>query len=327
MVAFTFISCDEPEALHVHKFSTEWKTDDTYHWHECTVDGCTEIKDKAEHSVEKAWIYDEKASTPTEIKLIRKCSICSKELKVQTLTEGFKLVANAEALESAVLEDNCKIILTADISLNDYLELAKDVEIYGNGHKLTIRCKEPDYGASGLYIKAPQKVVIRDLTIEAGSNYSVQTALIYKHYCDADVEIENVILNCNPNSTFENPAIGIQNTYDKKGKFTVKNCTITNAKYGMYFNALSDSVIDGNTIEGTLYNGIAIAGDNVDYPCKNVTISNNILKNVASKNYDAIMYNCGIYIGENTDNIITDGNDITLSEKSTNGKEIYRAEK
>ena len=86
------------------------------------------------------------------------------------------------------------------------------------------------------------------------------------------------------------PPIGIQNTYDAKGKFTVKNCLISKAKYGMYFNSISNSVIEGNTIDGTFYTGIAIAGDSDSYPCKNVTIKNNVLKDVASKNYEVQLW-------------------------------------
>ena len=33
-----------------HKWATEWSTDGTNHWHECTVGGCTEVKDKTAHT-------------------------------------------------------------------------------------------------------------------------------------------------------------------------------------------------------------------------------------------------------------------------------------
>lgn len=35
---------------HEHTYKTEWSKDDTYHWHACKVDGCTEKKDNAQHS-------------------------------------------------------------------------------------------------------------------------------------------------------------------------------------------------------------------------------------------------------------------------------------
>ena len=35
--------------VHTHEFGTEWKSDETYHWHECA---CGAVSDKAEHSYE-----------------------------------------------------------------------------------------------------------------------------------------------------------------------------------------------------------------------------------------------------------------------------------
>ena len=32
-----------------HVWTEDWDSDDTYHWHTCTVDGCGYTKDKAEH--------------------------------------------------------------------------------------------------------------------------------------------------------------------------------------------------------------------------------------------------------------------------------------
>lgn len=35
---------------HSHVFTDTWEKDDTYHWHKCQHENCTEIKDQAEHS-------------------------------------------------------------------------------------------------------------------------------------------------------------------------------------------------------------------------------------------------------------------------------------
>ena len=41
----------EPDPpVHEHTWSTEWTTDADSHWHECTGEGCDEVKDKAAHS-------------------------------------------------------------------------------------------------------------------------------------------------------------------------------------------------------------------------------------------------------------------------------------
>lgn len=41
-----------------HHFSTDWTYDETHHWHACTDDGCTAIKDKAPHEW-TGWRIDE----------------------------------------------------------------------------------------------------------------------------------------------------------------------------------------------------------------------------------------------------------------------------
>ena len=34
-------------------------------------------------------------------------------------------------------------------------------------------------------------------------------------------------------------------------------------------------------------------------------------------------YNCGIWIGKHTENVVESNNDITLAETCTNGKKVY----
>ena len=41
---------DPDPPVHEHTWSTEWTTDADSHWHECTGEGCDEVKDKAAHS-------------------------------------------------------------------------------------------------------------------------------------------------------------------------------------------------------------------------------------------------------------------------------------
>lgn len=38
--------------------NAEWQSDETYHWHECTIDGCTEIDEQIEHTFGKPVIVD-----------------------------------------------------------------------------------------------------------------------------------------------------------------------------------------------------------------------------------------------------------------------------
>ena len=43
-------AADPDPPVHEHTWSTEWTTDADSHWHECTGEGCDEVKDKAAHS-------------------------------------------------------------------------------------------------------------------------------------------------------------------------------------------------------------------------------------------------------------------------------------
>ncbi len=312
LVALVIISCDEPK--HEHAYGTEWKHDETNHWLECS---CGEKSKVAAHT------YGEWKASSKEGKVERKCTVCE---YVET-ADGV-VVTTAEGFKAAVASEN-KIKLAADIELEDYINISKSIELDGNGHTLTMACKSQDYGASGLHITGDdvKSVLVKDITLKAKGKYPSQTALVYINSSVADVSLENVVMECNPDGTLTNSTapIGIQSIYREKGSISVKGCTIKGAKYGMYFNSISDGVIEDNTIDGTFYSGIILAGDHGSerkYDSKNVAIKNNVLKNVASENYEILMYNCGIYIGEHTSNITVEGNDVTLAATSTNGKAI-----
>ncbi len=50
--AFMMSACAEEPQPEEHKVTAEWSTNETYHWHACTVEGCEETYDKAEHDYE-----------------------------------------------------------------------------------------------------------------------------------------------------------------------------------------------------------------------------------------------------------------------------------
>ena len=49
-VTVTAAATEPDPPVHEHTWSTEWTTDADSHWHECTGEGCDEVKDKAAHS-------------------------------------------------------------------------------------------------------------------------------------------------------------------------------------------------------------------------------------------------------------------------------------
>jgi len=42
-------------STHKHVFSTSWESNADYHWHKCTVQGCTEVSDKEAHVYTNTW--------------------------------------------------------------------------------------------------------------------------------------------------------------------------------------------------------------------------------------------------------------------------------
>lgn len=60
---------------HVHQWATEWTSDDNYHWHECTAEGCTLTAGTA--NSEKGG-YAEHNWTAANCTTAKACSICGK---------------------------------------------------------------------------------------------------------------------------------------------------------------------------------------------------------------------------------------------------------
>lgn len=86
-----------------HIFSEEWSTDDTYHWHVCTIEGCEEQSDKAEHS------WDEGVMTllPTHATAGNRkytCKVCGKEKNESVAPEP--QVDDVEWADAFLLQDD-----------------------------------------------------------------------------------------------------------------------------------------------------------------------------------------------------------------------------
>ncbi|MBR2010604.1 MAG: hypothetical protein IKA06_02500 [Clostridia bacterium] len=77
-VATTLISCG-----HEHEYKTEWSSDATNHWHDCTDPDCTEPADKAAHSWDAGTV---KSFVDTEYA----CTVC-----------GYKKTVSANTVVSA----------------------------------------------------------------------------------------------------------------------------------------------------------------------------------------------------------------------------------
>ena len=60
---------------HVHQWATEWTSDDTHHWHECTAEGCTLTAGTANSEKDG---YEEHDWTAANCTTAKTCSICGK---------------------------------------------------------------------------------------------------------------------------------------------------------------------------------------------------------------------------------------------------------
>ncbi|WP_428245179.1 M64 family metallopeptidase [Eubacterium sp. Marseille-QA0814] len=65
-----------------HTAGTEWKSDDTNHWHECYR--CHDKNDKAAHSTSE-WIIDTAATETAEGAKHKECTVCKKVLETATI--------------------------------------------------------------------------------------------------------------------------------------------------------------------------------------------------------------------------------------------------
>ena len=72
--------------VHTHEFSSDWKFDDSIHWHECD---CGEQKDYAPHDF--TWETVEKATRKAPGKEKGVCSVCGYEKEQELAYEGFTL--------------------------------------------------------------------------------------------------------------------------------------------------------------------------------------------------------------------------------------------
>ena len=66
---------------HTHSYGTDWKYDDTNHWHECQ---CGDKADIAAHSASE-WIIDTEATETADGAKHKECTVCKKVLETETI--------------------------------------------------------------------------------------------------------------------------------------------------------------------------------------------------------------------------------------------------
>ena len=78
---------------HTHSYGTEWKYDDTNHWHECA---CGDKADVATHSASE-WIVDTAATETADGVKHKECTVCKKVLETATIPQQAAAIPTATA--------------------------------------------------------------------------------------------------------------------------------------------------------------------------------------------------------------------------------------
>ena len=88
---------------HKHEFSTEWTTDENYHWHKCKDEKCNEVSDKASHVFDEEIVsemYFASDATYTAAAKYYKSCICGVK-GTETFSHGSPLSAKANTIAFA----------------------------------------------------------------------------------------------------------------------------------------------------------------------------------------------------------------------------------
>ena len=120
-----------PIALaHKHEFSTEWSTDENYHWHKCKDEKCEEVADKAAHVFDKEIVsemYLASAATYTDAAKYYKSCVCGVKG-----TETFEHGSSLSAKENVVgLKEGVTLGKVYDGEA--YVLAAEEITRNGNG--------------------------------------------------------------------------------------------------------------------------------------------------------------------------------------------------
>lgn len=154
----------------IHTIDSKWSSDNNYHWHKCLDSGCNYISDKEEHK--PIYITESKVGTYTDGVVIKKCSVCGKELDKYT-SYGFFTKSHYEKIKEKIKECEEKgttlYLNHGSLNKNDYipkefLEVIKghdvDVELSINTDAISSEILENSINIrfNGKDIKNPQDI-------------------------------------------------------------------------------------------------------------------------------------------------------------------------
>ncbi len=86
-ITYTCSVCEATKTdthTHTHTFTTDWTTDDDYHWHAATCEHTSEVSGKAEHTEDSGTVTLQPTETTTGTKIF-KCSVCGYVMRTETV--------------------------------------------------------------------------------------------------------------------------------------------------------------------------------------------------------------------------------------------------
>ena len=228
-----------------------------------------------------------------------------------------------KAVEAAKSGDTIKILPgTHVMAVNESITINKQLTIKGDGISSTVVGSGSSTAGHSLFNfgAGSEGSTLKDFKIDYTGTTS-DCAAVYFNGGFTDLEKETTIENVDFIGADSLDAIGqeigILSTYITGGNITIKNCDFYNFKYAMYFNSVNGLTVTGNTIDGTKYNAINIAGDSSAEPCTGISISGNTLRNICSGEYYSEEYSSGIRIGVNATDVHVTNNSITMLNGKT----------
>ena len=247
----------------------------------------------------------------------------------KAVSGSVKYVATVEALKSAVAnaEDGDVIAVapgTYDVGPDYSFDITKQITIQGAGENTVVKGNgAADYGLGLFTFKAGSEgTVLKNFTINYTATGVQRAAIMFYYGFKGDNNVATKIQNLDiigaDELSNDIKAIGISSVYfDGPGNVEISGCALTNFAYGMYFNSFNNLYIHDNTINGTKYNAINVAGDSDDYPSDNIRIVDNTLINISYSNNDYEEYSSGIRVGVNVTDVDVLGNNISMLNGKT----------
>ncbi len=224
-----------------HVFSEEWSTDDTHHWHVCTLEECAEQSDKGEHDWDQGVLtLVPTHATPGNRKYT--CKVCGK-IRNETVAPEPE-VNDVEWADAFLMQDDNFMI--SIVNNEENLLVKKRGGIVMTTTPQTVNLSENYYtvedGKYYRYVVAGDRVTKGEITSEA---YTQATTLVYlqklayasftynettRTYTAEEIVIDGVVYE-NVYIAFAGKKIN-RISFTQKEQGEVNNATIITVTYG-----------------------------------------------------------------------------------------------